>query len=82
MREAHLWYNLQQKGLGNRLTDEVKKVVASIKLNPHFASVKFENMRTAACETFPYAVHYEIDEVEKIVRIVSIFHFSRRPSWL
>ncbi len=82
IREARSWYNLQQKGLGKRFVEDVRKTVASIKSNPYFASVKFENMRTAACETFPYALHYEIDEVEKLVRIVSIFHFSRRPYWL
>ena len=82
MREARTWYNFQQKGLGNRFIDDVRKTVASIKSNPYFASVKFENIRTAACTTFPYAIHYEIDGAENLVRIVSIFHFSRRPYWL
>ena len=82
MRDAHTWYNLQQKGLGNKFIDDVRKTVASIKSNPYFASVKFENIRTAACITFPYAIHYEIDGAENLFRIVSIFHFSRRPYWL
>lgn len=82
MREARTWYNLQQKGLGKRFTDDVRKTVSSIKSNPYFASVKFENISTAACETFPYAIHYEIDEAESLFRIISIFHFSRRPYWL
>ncbi len=81
IEEARVWYNLQQKGLGKRLILDVKNVIAFIKRNPYFASVKFENIRTAACNTFPYAVHYEIDEDQNVVRIVSIFHFSRRPSW-
>ena len=41
MREARTWYNFQQKGLGNRFIDDVRKTVASIKSNPYFASVKF-----------------------------------------
>lgn len=82
LREARLWYNLQQKELGKRFVNDVKKTVVSIKLNPHFASVKFNNIRTAACKAFPYSIHYEIDEHESIVRIISIFHFSRRPYWL
>ncbi len=82
MREARTWYTQQQKGLGKRFVEDVRKTIVSIKSNPHFASAKFENIRTAACDTFPYAVHYEIDEVENLVRIVSIFHFSRRPYWL
>jgi len=82
LEEAHVWYNLQQKGFGKRLNTDVKNEIASIKRNPYFASIKFENIRTAACKTFPYAVHYEIDEGENIIRIVSIFHFSRKPYWL
>ena len=79
--EACIWYNLQQKGLGKKLVTDVKNVITSIKQKPHFASVKFENIRTAACETFPYAVHYQVDEDQKVIRIVAIFHFSRRPYW-
>lgn len=69
LKEARLWYNFQQKGLGGKMTADVKNVIASIKRNP-FASVKFANSRTAACNTFPYAIHYEIDEVNNIIRIV------------
>ncbi len=73
MCEARLWYNLQQKGLGKRFIDDVKKTVSSIKLNPHFASAKFNNIRAAACNAFPFSIHYEIDEHESIVRIISYF---------
>ncbi len=82
INEARSWYNLQQKGLGKRLVADAKNKIASIKQNPYFASVKFNNIRTAACKTFPYAIHYEIDEGNNLIRIVSIFHFSRRPYWL
>lgn len=82
LKDAAAWYNKQQKGLGKRLREDVKKVIASILLNPFFASVKYENIRTAACRIFPYSVHYEINEAENIVRVLSIFHFSRKPRWL
>ena len=72
---------MQQKGLGKRLITDIKDVITSIKDNPYFASVKFESIRTAACKTFPYSIHYEIDEDQNIIRILSIFHFSRRPYW-
>ena len=52
LEEARSWYNLQPKGLGTRLITDVKSVISSIKQNPYFASVKFENLRTTAWETF------------------------------
>ena len=71
-----------KRGLGTRLIADVKNVIASIKQNPYFASVKFDNTRTAVCKTFPYSIHYEIDDADNIIRIVAVFHFSRRPYWL
>lgn len=81
LKEANSWYNVQQKGLGKRLNAEVKNIIASIKQNSYFASVKFDNIRTAACHTFPYAIHYEVNEADNLIRVVSVFHFSRRPYW-
>jgi hypothetical protein len=40
LKEASTWYNMQQKGLGKRLITDVRNVIASIKQNPHFASLK------------------------------------------
>ncbi len=82
LKEAKYWYEEQQQGLGKRLVNDVKRVVNKISKNPYFASVRFENIRTPFCKTFPYSIHYEIDEVENLCRIVSIFHHSRKPYWL
>lgn len=82
IHDACSWYNLQQKGLGKRLVTDIKKIVSIIKQNPFHASVKFDNIRTASCKAFPYAVHYKIDEINSKIRIVSIFHFSRKPYWI
>ncbi len=79
MKEARKWYNLQQKGLGKRLTEDVKTISSSISRNPFFASVKYDNIRTAACKKFPYALHFEIDEANQLVTVIAVFHFSRKP---
>lgn len=79
--EAKLWYNLQQKGLGKRFGDDLEATITAIKSNPFHASIKFHNIRTASLKIFPYSVHFEIDELEKTIRILSIFHFSRKPYW-
>jgi Txe/YoeB family toxin of Txe-Axe toxin-antitoxin module len=54
--EARSWYNLQQNGLGKKIVTDVKIAISSIKQNPYFASVKFENLRTDAYKTFRYAI--------------------------
>lgn len=80
--EARRWYNKQQYGLGKRFIADIQKVINDIKFNPFFASVKFDSIRTATCKIFPYTVHYEIDEKEKLIRIISVFHISRKPYWM
>ncbi len=82
MGHARLWYNQQQKGLGRKFVADVKEVIRRIKQNPYSASIKYENVRTAACKTFPYSVHFEIDDTLLLIRIVSVFHFNRNPYWL
>ena len=82
VKEATKWYNSQQKGLGKRFKEDIKNVIRAIISNPFHASVKYETIRTSTCKTFPYNVHYEVNEAENTVRIISIFHFSRRPLWL
>ena len=78
IKEANTWYNLQQKGLGKKFKADILLVVKAIEKNPFFASVKFANVRTASCNIFPYAVHYLVDEQNKLVRVISVFHFSRK----
>lgn len=82
LKEAKKWYNLQQKGLGKRLVEDVKNVTAAIKNNPYHASDKYDFVRMASCKIFPYALHYVIDEEQLLVRVTAIFHFSRNPFWM
>ena len=79
--EAIKWYNGINISLGRRQKREIKNVEKNIKVNPAFASIKYKNIRTIACKVFPYSVHYEIDENQNRILIVSIFHFSKEPIW-
>jgi hypothetical protein len=78
---AKAWYNVQLKGLGLQLIEEIKSVSKSILLNPYFASIKYKNTHIAFCKKFPYGIHYKIDEVNKIIFVTSIFHQSQQPFW-
>lgn len=69
------------KRIRKKFKSDLKQTIDSIALNPFLASVKYENTRTVACKNFPYSIHFEIDEAEKLVRIISILHFSKKPFW-
>ncbi len=70
--EALKWYNKIEKRLGNRLKSEIKSVELDIKLNPTFASIKYQDVRTIACKIFPYRVHYHIDFDNNEILIIFI----------
>src|SRR4051812_37638428 len=79
--EAVSFYNKHQKGLGKKFKTAIQKKVSEIIANPAHTSVRYKNVRTAACETFPYAIHYVIDTENETIFITAIFHFSRNPDW-
>ncbi len=78
--EAALWYNYKQKGLGKSFTAEVRKKVRSIKQNPKAFNIRYDNVRTAILDVFPFMIHYSIDESNKSVIISAVLHISRSPN--
>ena len=79
IREAALWYNKQQDGLGKRFIAEVREKVHFIRQNPKALNVRYDNVRTAVLNVFPFMVHYTIDEENKTIIISAILHTSRNP---
>lgn len=77
IREAAKWYNNQQDGLGKRFTAEVREKVHFIRQNPKASSIRYDGVRTAVLNIFPYMVHYVIDETNKAIVVSAILHTSR-----
>ena len=79
IREAALWYEEKQTGLGKRFTQQVREKVSFIKENPKACNVRYDNVRTAILNAFPFMLHYVIDENNKTVIISAVLHTSRNP---
>jgi plasmid stabilization system protein ParE len=79
IRHAALWYNTQSTGLGKRFTAEVRKNVLFISQNPKASVVRYDDVRTSILDIFPFMIHYIVDEVNKTIIILSVFHTSREP---
>lgn len=62
IREAAKWYNKRQNGLGKRFTAEVREKVHFIRQNPKASNVRYDEVRTAVLNVFPFIVHFTIDE--------------------
>lgn len=79
IREASKWYNKQQQGLGKRFTKQIRDSVALIKHNPYAFNIRYKEVRTAIVRVFPYMIHYIIEEENKRIVIIAVFHTSLYP---
>jgi len=81
VREAKNWYFKQQPGLEKRFAEDVKQTLDRMKLNPRHYEIKYRNVRTALCHTFPYAIHFYINEIAGELVIIAIVHQHRDPDF-
>ncbi len=79
IREAAKWYNKRQIGLGKRFTAEVREKVHFIRQNPKASNIRYNSVRTAVLNVFPFMVHFTIEEKNKTVIVSAVLHTSRNP---
>lgn len=79
IRNSALWYEQQQKGLGQKFTKQVRQIVSLIRQNPKSFNLRYKNTRTAVLPIFPYLIHYNIDEMNTLVVILAVLHTSQNP---
>jgi plasmid stabilization system protein ParE len=64
--------------LGDRFEEDVFSKISLIAANPlHYPSKK--KAREAVTDNFPFLIVYRINEKQKLIMIISIFHTSRHP---
>jgi plasmid stabilization system protein ParE len=80
IHEAAQWYHTKQPGLGKRFTGEVRSKVNFIERNPMACAKKYDDVRTAVLNIFPFLVHYTIDEIKNVIVISAVLHTSRNPN--
>lgn len=76
--EAKAYYESQSAGLGIRFSDEVKKSIDTLMITPYF-QLRYENVRCLPLRSFPFMIHYTIDEQEQEIFIHAVLHTSRNP---
>jgi plasmid stabilization system protein ParE len=80
IREAALWYNLQKKELGKKFALKVRQKLNLIRKSPYSYTTRYDEVKTAVLDVFPFMVHYTVDEHEKIVTVYAVLHTSRNPN--
>ncbi len=78
--QSSIWYNEQQPGLGRRFYNSVKQSIKNIKSNPYQYQLRYNALRMALVQKFPFMVMYIIDENKKQIAITAVLHTSRNPN--
>lgn len=78
IENAQNYYENNQINLGTSFTKEVFSILEILESNPLLFPVKFNNIREALLNKFPFVVVFEILPNNEII-ILSVFHFSRNP---
>jgi plasmid stabilization system protein ParE len=78
--EAIVWYEKQQKNLGQRFNEAVNSVIDRILKQPELFHIVKQNFREASVSVFPYTIVYRFNKRKKIVVIAAIYHAKRNPN--
>ncbi|GAB3927993.1 type II toxin-antitoxin system RelE/ParE family toxin [Mucilaginibacter myungsuensis] len=77
LKKAYDWYENEQIGLGNAFIEEIQDCYTKLRSHP-FAYHKVEyEFRQFNLKKFPHVVVYDIDDINELVIIYSIFHPKR-----
>ncbi len=68
---------MQQNGLGKKFTADVREKVQFIRQNPNASNVRYDRVRTAVLQKFPFMVHFAVDEIDQVIIISAVLHTSR-----
>jgi plasmid stabilization system protein ParE len=79
IQEAAKWYNERQTGLGKRFLTHIRETVYYIRKNPKAVAIRYNSVRTVLLNSFPYMIHFSVDDAQKKVVILAILHTARNP---
>jgi plasmid stabilization system protein ParE len=79
LREAKLFYDLQEKGLGARFVKEARSAAVTVASNPLAWQVERGDIRRFLVNRFPYKLLNAI-EGERVI-IIAVAHQHRNPDY-
>ncbi len=77
IKDAVDYYNWKQVGLGDRFFENLLVKIEKVNVNPNAYSIRYENVRFAKIDHFPFTIHF-IDQPEVII-VIGVLHTSRNP---
>src|SRR5712691_8554867 len=81
IREAALWYESRETGLGSRFIGELRTTLQHIGDNPLRFPIVSDDVRRSLIHKFPYSVYF-VNEPDSVA-VIAVLHQHRHPAaWL
>lgn len=82
LQKAIDYYNNCQSGLGKRFNADFKQQLNSIKARPFTRAIRYDDIRLAVFEKFPYAIHFCIEDDFIIIHGVLSMLQDPQSAWI
>lgn len=79
IQEIELWYNSKQDKLGLRFKDIIVKQIDSLSIRPKIYAIRYENFRCMKLKTFPYMVHFVVNEHTNTIEVYLVIGAKENP---
>ncbi len=79
LKEVAFYYDSQQKGLGKSFLNTIRKSIKLLEVYPRISQIRYFEVHTFVVDTFPYLIHYYLDESTRFIVIIGVLHTSRNP---
>lgn len=77
--EAFEWYLERSEAAADNFAKEILKKIEIISLDPFRFRNTYDIFRETAMNKFPYSIVYAVDEANRHIVIVSVYHHKRNP---
>ena len=76
--QAVEWYISISKPLAKSFLTELRNCQTYIQKHPKKIEIKYQNVRVAYLKTFPYEIHFQLNENE--ILILPVYHTLENPN--
>ncbi len=73
------YYNSKSDGLGFEFTDTINIYLTKISHVPTASAIRYDNVRVKPVSTFPYTIHFVIDEINYNISVIRVFNTWQEP---
>ena len=76
--DSMTWYEEQREGLSTEFELSITAAFELIQRNPFGFQIRYDDVRIAFTNRFPYGIHFVIED-ERVL-VIGIYHTSRDPN--